>query len=120
MRMLGGPESASSLPPLTSATRFPEHLASTPVTFGKDSSLAAQPALRNHGAASTSISVLVGNLWESPLFVSILLSLPFSQSFYLTVQKDESYVCFFFNLNFFFNLHFLVLIFLYILLAMSF
>lgn len=101
MRMLAGPGSASSLPPL-SAARFPEHLASTPVTFGKDGSLAASACPEQlRPVASTSISVPVGNLWKSSLCLHSSF-LPFSQSFYLTMQKDESYVCFFFfKLEFF-------------------
>lgn len=115
MRMLAGPGSASSLLPLMSAARFPEHPASTPVTFGKDGSLAASACPEQpRPAGGQHIHQRPGGepVEEFPLYLHSSF-LPFSQSFYLTMQKDESYVCFFFlNLNFFkftlFSFNFLV------------
>lgn len=69
----------SSFPPLVSAVHSPEHLASVPVTFGKDSDLAAFACHEQRElAASMSIGVPVRDLWKSSLSVFIFLSLPFS------------------------------------------
>lgn len=113
MRMLVGPGSASSLPPLMSATHFPEHLATTPVTFGKDSSLAAL-ACHEHPAGSQHIHQRPGGEFveEFPLclhssFSSFLLKLLFNSA------KGWIFcLLFFFKLEFFkftlFSFNFLV------------
>lgn len=77
--MLAGPGSAEQLSSPMSAVHSPEHLASVPVTFGEDGDLAAFACHEQQElAASVSISVPVGTLWKSSLFVFMFLSLPFS------------------------------------------
>lgn len=118
MRMLAGPGSAEQLSSPVSAVHFPEHPASTPVTFWQGQSLATSVCPEPLEWQQRSPQRPGGELVEeSSPFLSAFLFLKL-----LFNSAKGSIFClllFFLNLNFF-NLHFLVLIFLYILLAMSF
>jgi hypothetical protein len=100
--MLAGPGSAEQLFFPVSACTSQSILCAYLSTPGKDSDLAALPATRYRSQQPAQASASQRRILQKNSLGFLPFFLPFSLSFYLTVQKDQSHVCFFFKLEFFF------------------